>query len=470
MFHKEFYPTPYNVIGLMDFDCSNKVVLEPHAGKGDIVNYCLNNGAIDVYTYEINKDLQKIISPISNFLGDDFLKANSREISQVDMIIMNPPFSNAIEHIKHAWDIAPEGCEIISLCNYDTIDDYDNRINGFARILKDSGDYSNLGTCFDNAERKTNCNIGLVKLFKPISSSDFDFEHYFSQDFDKETSNGKDGIMPYNEIKAIVNSYTGAIKEYAKLEEVKKSVNSITSKFNFGTLEVNAGYRDATIRSISDFSVKLQLSAWKYVFKFMNMEKYTTKGVKDKINRFITQQTKYPFTMTNIYRVIDMVYQTRQTSFDESLIEAIEYYTKHTHENRFNVEGWKSNSSYMLNKKFIINDIVSEGFRNDGLSCSYGNIRAERLDDLVKVICNIRGVNYDRIKPINLFCDSHGGLDRGVWYQWCFFKIKVFKKGTMHLVFVSEDDWFAINQAYGKLKGFTVPENCNPSKNHKHKS
>lgn len=38
MFHKEFYPTPIEVLQLMDIDCVNKVCYEPHAGKGDVHN------------------------------------------------------------------------------------------------------------------------------------------------------------------------------------------------------------------------------------------------------------------------------------------------------------------------------------------------------------------------------------------------------------------------------------------------
>ncbi len=45
MFHSEFYPTPLSVLEVMGIDCVNKVVLEPHAGKGDIVDYCKKIGA-----------------------------------------------------------------------------------------------------------------------------------------------------------------------------------------------------------------------------------------------------------------------------------------------------------------------------------------------------------------------------------------------------------------------------------------
>ena len=117
MFHSEFYPTPLHVIQMMGLDCKNKVILEPHAGKGNIVDYCLSNGAKEVLSMEINKDLQEIVKQKSTLIGEDFFECKTEQISHIHAIYMNPPFSNADRHILHAWEIAPDGCEIVSLCN-----------------------------------------------------------------------------------------------------------------------------------------------------------------------------------------------------------------------------------------------------------------------------------------------------------------------------------------------------------------
>ena len=46
----DFYPTPVEVIKtmLLGEDIFNKVILEPSAGKGDIVDYLKENGAGEV--------------------------------------------------------------------------------------------------------------------------------------------------------------------------------------------------------------------------------------------------------------------------------------------------------------------------------------------------------------------------------------------------------------------------------------
>ena len=47
MFTKNFYPTPLHLINLMveGFAIEGKRILEPSAGKADIVNYLIDHGA-----------------------------------------------------------------------------------------------------------------------------------------------------------------------------------------------------------------------------------------------------------------------------------------------------------------------------------------------------------------------------------------------------------------------------------------
>jgi hypothetical protein len=50
-------------------------------------------------------------------------------------------------------------------------------------------------------------------------------------------------------------------------------------------------------------------------------------------------------------------------------------------------------------------------------------------------------------------------IEPNKWYDWNFFEIKFFKKGTMHLKFKRTEDWYILNKAYGELKGFTLHDN-----------
>lgn len=113
----DFYPTPTDVIDrmLMDVDCADKVVLEPSAGAGAIVDELKKRGA-RVIACEIDPRFRKVLSSKCQVIGDDFLKLTAERVSHVDYIIMNPPFSAVEKHIMHAYEIAPEGCNIVALC------------------------------------------------------------------------------------------------------------------------------------------------------------------------------------------------------------------------------------------------------------------------------------------------------------------------------------------------------------------
>ena len=455
MFHKEFFPTPLHVLQLMDIDCNNKICYEPHAGKGDVVDYLINNGAKKVIASEINKDLQKIVSTKCQLIGDDFFNIKPEDISHVQLIVMNPPFSNADKHIQHAFNIAPEGCEIISLCNWETV----NKNHLYRRLeylINDYGNSCNLGDVFTDAERTTGVDIGLVKLFKPIKTEQFNFEGFYLEEDDEEI--GSNGIMQYNEVRALVNRYVGAMKIFDELKKQTESLNYSLNQIGISAVEINVGYKEK-ITNKEDFSKYIQKQSWKYIFDKMNMKKYVTSKVMSDINNFVEQQQKIPFTMKNIYKMFEIIVGTRQETFNRALEEAIDNFTKYTHENRFQVEGWKTNSSYMLNQKIIVDSVCGYGFGSQ-LKVNYDTYSTRYLNDLTKVLCSLTGRNYDDIQDIHMHQRNNiPELETNTWYEWGFFEFKVFKKGTGHFKFKNIEDWYILNQAYGKLKGFTLTEN-----------
>lgn len=457
MFHAEFFPTPIAAIELMNLDCSGKVILEPHAGFGHIVKYCKENGAKEVLAIEINENCRKILKGECSIIGEDFFQCKPEQISHIHAIYMNPPFSNADRHILHAWQIAPEGCEIVALCNYQTIEN-NGRYGQLSKIIHEYGNSENIGDCFSTAERKTGIDIGLVRLFKPVTSKDFEFEGFF-MDQDEEEAQGE-GIMEYNEVRALVNRYVGTMKMFDTMKDHIDSVNIMLGQIGMSKINLIIGH-EKDITTKANFSKIIQKNSWNYIFKKMNMEKYVTSGVMKDINKFVETQEKVPFTMKNIYKMLQIIVGTRQDTFNRALEEAIDNFTRHTHENRFGIEGWKTNSGYMLNKKFICEGIMESwgGFR-----IRYGSRNSEKIDDLVKVLCNITGKNYNDFGSLYRFNVNRETnknlfeLESNTWYQWGFFELKFYKKGTMHVKFNNENDWYRLNQAYGALKGFTLTE------------
>ncbi len=183
----------------------------------------------------------------------------------------------------------------------------------------------------------------------------------------------------------------------------------------------------------------------------MNIEKYVTSGVMRDINHFVETQTKVPFTIKNIYRMVEILVGTSKQTMNRAIVEAIDNFTRHTHENRYAVEGWKTNTGHLLNKKFIIPYIVKWSDWHGKLDAQWGSYR-EHLSDLQKVLCYLTGRDYNKETDFGTFC-SRIKMQTNTWYSWSFFEIKGFKKGTLHLKFQNIRDWELLNRAYAEAKG-----------------
>lgn len=470
MFNPDFYPTPTEVIFQMleGITINDKIVLEPSAGKGDIIDYLNDNGAKEVLFCEINEDLQKISQHKGKFLIDDFLKLESSQISHIDLIVMNPPFSADEKHISHAFNIAPAGCKIIALCNAQTI------LNPYSFSRKELkgnidlyGHFQNLGDCFANAERSTGVEIGLVVLQKPGENYSTEFEGFFLED--EEEPQG-DGIMSYNVVRDLVNRYVESIKIFDRQLEEANKMSNLTS----GYFSVRMGFevtdRDKPIQR-ADFKKEMQKSGWSFIFNKMNMQKYSTQSMRDDINKFVETQTHIPFTMRNIYKMLEIVVGTTEQRMDKAIEVVFDTVTKHYHENRFGLKGWKTNDNYVLNQKFIVGGVCYQDQRwykgSSRIEMDY-NSRRDFLEDMLKAICYITGDNYDEF--ISLRDTARKAENEyGKWFDWAYFRVKCFKVGTAHFEFKDKEIWARFNQRVAKIKGFPLYEKAPDKRTEKQK-
>lgn len=114
-----FFPTPPAVIAVMleqAGDLRGKLILEPSAGKGDLVKAALDAGA-KVRAFEIVPKLaaycQAHVGPVKNA---DFLEQTCIVID-TDVVLMNPPFERdaAPKHVLHALTWLKEGGRLIAV-------------------------------------------------------------------------------------------------------------------------------------------------------------------------------------------------------------------------------------------------------------------------------------------------------------------------------------------------------------------
>lgn len=510
IFNKDHYPTPHNVIekmceGLILYD---KHVLEPSVGSGNIVDYLVNEGS-HVIGCEIDEEIRKISGTKCHIIEHDFLKVKSEQISHVDYIIMNPPFSADESHILHAWNIAPDGCTIISLCNHKTIyNDFSQRRRELTTLIKEYGQWESMDKAFTGSERSTQVEIDKITLKKPGNNTD-EFEGFYLTEDEEEQF---DGLQQYNFVRDVVNRYIGSIKIFDQQLELGLQMSRLNNGYFGKGVTVSLTFEQSEIPMTREtYKKELQKTAWSWVIEKFNLNKYVTKDVKDDINKFVEKQTKVPFTMRNIYRMIEILIGTAGNRMDKAMLKVFDELTTHYHENRYSVEGFKTNSNYLVNEKFIFPYIFGDRFvYHNKLCMSYDNRNAETLEDFIKSLCFITGKNYDKMPSLYEFLnheytvrnpdgsflmvenEHHPGKfnivglsgrrisdeqliiekqkyldlgytieerpDWGKWFDFGFFKIKGYKKGTGHIVFKDRDVWAMFNQQIARIKGFPLPD------------
>lgn len=463
MFSPDFYPTPPAAIKLMfeGEDFTGKVGYDPEGGAGALVEAMQEAGCKEVISSELDARLRAILQTKCKVIAHDFFEVTAEMISHVDYIVMNPPFSNADKHILHAWEIMPPGCKLISLCNEETLKNpYSKTRQQLKEVINTYGSGRDIGAVFSDAERKTMVLTGLIRLQKPADDYKQEFAGFFLEDEEEPQGNG---VMSYNAIRDLVNRYVECVKIFDEQLQTAIRLNDMQSDYlSAGELAMSITKEGAPMQR-NDFKKAMQKAGWSWVFSKLNMEKYATRGLKADINKFVETQEGIPFTMKNIYKMLEIVIGTTGARMDKAVLEVFDKVTSHSEDNRHGLEGWKTNSHYLMTRKFIL-PRVSELSWERGWKISYNSGDYAIVDDLHKALCYLTGKNFDDIGSVwDMNNAKHEDGTRKVyefntWYEFGLFKMKSFKKGTMHFEFISEDVWAQFNRHVAKLKGYPLPE------------
>lgn len=467
----DFYPTPDSVIAqmMMGEDYMFKTILEPSAGSGNIVKWLQKTGGCNVLACEADPTLRKLLDGVCPLIGDDFLELTAEQVSHIDFIVMNPPFSNGAVHIMHAWDIAPSGCTIIALCNSTNVNATCYReYRKLQEVIELYGCSEFLGDVFCSSERRTHVNVSLVKLYKQADGEEEFSGYFFSQeDEDAANQNTKEGLMSYNVVRELVNRYISAVKLFDGVMAASTQINEIAKVDNYGLpiyfTAVNSEDRSTKVTR-EQYKKELQKYFWNVIFRKLNMEKFATSKLHQQINRFVEKQSNVPFTMSNVYQLLNMVVQTTESRMRTALSEAFDLICSLSAENSTAGETWKTNANYMVNRKFIVSWITEYDTRWPSPFVKLKlNGNRDRLEDICKALCFLTGVDYNNMESLSSFVGENQ-LAWGGWFDWGFFRCRAYKKGTMHFEFKDEKVWMLFNQEVAKQRGWCLPKKTKSQK------
>ena len=456
MFDAEFYPTPKSVIRKMVEPYRNKIedlaILEPSAGKGDILDFIkenyftsrYNNERFNPYCLEKSKDLQFILNEKKyRVIGDDFLSYSGDYF--FDLIIMNPPFSNGDEHLLHAWNILKEG-DICCLLNAETLNNpFSERRKLIAKLIEDFGSVEFLGSAFQKAERTTDAEIAIVRLAKKEKNNlDFNFEGVNSED----NINLNEDILN-NQLMAL-DTIGNMVLQYERLKETFVSFLKANDGLKFYSQGLFTEY--ATIEKLitadgnnkqkyNSFCDNTKLEIWKMVIDKTGMQRYMTNNVRQNFSKFITSQGSMDFTKENVKNLIRTLILNKNTILENAITDIFDLFTKYHKENRCYIEGWKTNDKWKVNMKVILPGFVETNYNGN---YSRNVHHWDQYSDIEKVMCYITGKTYESITHLDDLIRQVRIGDFSAQRSE-FFTFRCYKKGTLHIEFNDPYLWEEFN-------------------------
>jgi len=433
MFNQDFYPTPSHLAtrmaSMIDKDFSSRI-LEPSAGKGDLVN-AVNSRLSQSYRPKPNIDciekepeLRALLTGSGyRVIDTDFLAYTSTK--QYDTIIMNPPFSNGDDHVLKAWDLIYNG-DVIALLNAETIrNPFSKSRQLLVSIIEQHGTIEFIQGAFNDAERKTDIDVALIHLKKRNSINADYFGGMKAAGTEYEPAiNGNQLAIPESRIENMVLAYDNAV-----MSKRKAVIAEAEASYYANLIEGNGEDKTNMVKtSLNDFVEGLRKSAWRTVINLADFHKYMTEKVRKEFESQLEIVSQMEFTVGNIKAFLKNLMADYDTIIEDCIEEAFDLMTRYHTENRVHIEGWKSNDYFFVGKRVVLPNMGDTWML--GKKVRWEKIRV--LDDIDRALGHITG-KTDYVKVSDALNADDVGYGQAVESE--FFKARIYMKGTVHLYF-----------------------------------
>lgn len=489
--NKDFYPTPQILINEMlsglDWEMIH-TILEPSAGKGNIVdtlkkkqgdiNRRYTTNKLDIDCIEKDQNLKAILKEKGHrVVYDDFLTYDT--MKEYDLIIMNPPFSNGSKHLLKALQMQQRnGGAIICLLNAETLkNECTNERVILNRMLQEyNADIRYIQNAFSNAERKTDTEIALIKVKLPdVKRESFIFDGLQKakeqEEYIEYTENTQ--VAENNFFKSIVAQYNMEVKAgirlikeyYAMTPHILKSFekdNETGATVQKGgcVLSLTIGRETATVNG---YIREIRGKYWSALFENPKFIGQLTNNLRREYYNKIEELKDYDFSLYNIYelkidmskRVIKGIEDTIVELFDE-LSDKYSYYDE-CKKNIHYFNGWKTNKSWIINKKVIIplRAWIDMEYSWGGFKPSNREV-VDKLRDIEKCLNYLDGgltESIDLVETLEFAQEYEESKNIVLKY----FDVTFYKKGTCHITFTNDELLKKFNIFGAQHKGWLPP-------------
>lgn len=493
----EFYPTPSEIAGklfsmidwkeLRDSACS---VLEPSAGRGDLVDYLrsymgrdvCDRASIDVV--ELDTNLQAMLTGKGyRLVGDDFLTFNTSKA--YDLICLNPPFLAGDLHLLHAIELMHKG-QIVCILNAETIrNPYTNSRKALAKELKRlNADIRFVEDGMRNGPRKANVDLALIHIkVDSAMKNDWILENLrkAGKVFFEEEARESMGVTFSNPVDRLIREYTLTVDAAMEFFKTYNGLRTSFSGVNVGVCVSDASYDwragEVCFTTISNsflnkFLEKTRLVFWKRLFDLPVLQDHMTSDMKNAYSEKISSMREYEFSEFNVQQVIaDLKLQLNDGVVDaiykcfDKLSNVHAYHEDLSNENIHYYNGWKTNKAHYVNMKCIIPTYGAfatkyvENKKTGRFEQKETNINPHScfavLDDLEKALDYL---DRGETAPTSLSRVLQIAAEAGKTTVTCkYFTVTFYKKGTCHIKFHDQKIVDRLNIFVGKNRMWLPP-------------
>ena len=490
----QFFPTPPKIASMMldgldtDFVCS---VLEPSAGKGDLVHAIADKKRIrsryggnklDVDCCEIDPYLRQILrynfseerlrelNPSGNrsfnqeveniratdlhIVHDDFLTYHSYK--HYDLILMNPPFADGDKHLLKALDMQKDGGLVICLLNAETLNNaYTATRQLLARKMKElNADVRFVEDAFSSAERTAQVNVAIVRVHIPS------VVHESTIWARMKKAQEEKAPMPDPELKALVSgdyidqaiqlydtevaACMELIREYRALVPYIYTSMNPDEKYRSAILELRLnGSRQYDSFDQNKFMNMVRLKYWRALFHNEKFIGRLTSNLRERYQKTVERMADYEFSAYNIKQVLVEMNAEMNKGVEDAIMGLFDKLTfEHSwypecSQNRHYYNGWATNKAHKIGKKCIIPENMFESSWSGRKEDMDVYKAYSVLSDLEKSFDYLGGTTpegYDL--NARLAWATDGGKTRNIELKY--FAIDIYKKGTTHIKFYPE--------------------------------
>ena len=224
---------------------------------------------------------------------------------------------------------------------------------------------------------------------------------------------------------------------------------------NIGTI-LAMGLKNVTAAR-AEFATQLRRGAWMHVFNQVEFTKWLDTKQTEELLRDLERNSTVAFTSENIKGTLNNIFLSRQKLFEQSVWNVFVALTRHFKGNTTGDvgsgdgrSGWKTNDAYKVNDRLVF---------PYGCRYSYGSfdIWSTRdagviYTDLDRVLCVLDGARLEDITTVVSALEGAFPSKQPGTCESTYFRIRYFKKGTVHLKWKRPDlrDRFNITAAAGR--------------------